>query len=104
MRCGSSPTDVVVVHAWKIVMHQRVGVNDLDGCRETGCITRASRRAVRRKKEHSAQSFSTALERISDWIGDRRRKVCQALPRYRSECNLNRIAKLCGQCAPDARR
>ena len=55
---GSSTTHVVVVHAWKVVMHERVGVNDLDRRGEWRRIALPSGGPIRREKEDSAKAFA----------------------------------------------
>jgi hypothetical protein len=63
-------TNIVVVHAWKIVVDERVCVNYLDGGGQTGGVSSSTCGPVRGEDEHSTNSFSSCLEGISNRLGD----------------------------------
>ena len=60
MSRGPPTPQIVIVHARQIVMHERIGVHDLDCRGEVGRVGNAAGGAIRGKKEDAAKSLSAA--------------------------------------------
>jgi len=66
----ASATNIVVVHAWEIVVDQRVCVNYLDRGGETGRVSGSACSSICGEDEHSTDSLSSRLEGVSNRLGD----------------------------------
>src|SRR5437868_3131955 len=70
---GPAAAKIVVVHAWQIVVNERVSVDALDcaGVRQR-VVERSGARLGGGEREHGAQTFSTGEEAVSHGRVDRR--------------------------------
>ena len=93
----SPAANVVVVHARQVVVHERIGVHHFDCRSQTAGVARASRGAVRRQDQQSAESLAVAEQAVPDRFRNARRNAHQVLRATRREGGLDQFSVANGQ-------
>ena len=93
----SPAANVVVVHARQVVVHERIGVHHFDCRSQTAGVARASRGAVRRQDQQSAESLAVAEQAVPDRFRNARRNAHQVLSATRREGGLDQFSVANGQ-------
>jgi hypothetical protein len=68
----ASSSNVIIVHAREVVVHERICVHDFDRSGQAPAILCTADSLVRRGDEHTAQPFSAAEQAVSNRVGDSR--------------------------------
>lgn len=84
MRRGSTTPHVVVVHAWQVVVHERVRVDDLDRGGNPRRISRAARCPIGRDNEHAAKPLAAAFKSVDHGGTDGLGQISSFAPGYLS--------------------
>ena len=95
---------IIIVHAWKVVVDERIRVNDLDGCSDPRCVASPSRRAIGREHEHPAETLAAPRERVTDGAANRLGKLGSTLVPNSADCRLDCPAVVSGKRVGRVRR
>lgn len=82
MRRGSSPPHVVVVHAWQVVVHERVRVNDLCRGGDSRRISLAARCSISGDDQHAAKPLAAAFKSVDNGGTDGLGQISSFAPSY----------------------
>lgn len=64
MNSRSTAAKIIIVHAWKVVMNERVCMDHLDRCRQAADISLPTHTFRRRKDKACTQPFSSGAHRV----------------------------------------
>jgi hypothetical protein len=75
VRGRASPTHAVVIHAWKIVVHQRIRVDDFDGRGQHAGVPPSMEGVIRRHEQESAKPLPLTGQAVVDGIAETGRQL-----------------------------
>jgi hypothetical protein len=89
-----APPQVVIVHAREVVVHEGVGVDDLDRGGQLGRIAPPTGFAVDRQREGRPEALAGAFERVDDGLAHRPGMRAPDLGTARGQHAVDAVARL----------